>query len=103
MQRAAIGEASDHFSLAGGVLGNGLGAFAHGVLGKLTGQKETHGSLDLPRGDGAPLVVVSKTASFGRDAFEDVIHERVHDGHSLGGNASVGVHLLQHLVDVDAV
>ena len=29
--------------------------------------------------------------------------ERVHDGHALGGDAGVGVHLLEHLVDVDLV
>ena len=89
--------------LAGGVLGDSLGSLTDGVLGKLTGQKKTHCCLNLSGCDGATFVVVSKTASFSRDALEDVIHERVHDRHSLGGNASVGVHLLQHLVDVDGV
>ena len=73
------------------------------MLGQLTGEEETDGGLDLPAGDGRALVVVGKTAGFGGDALEDVVHERVHDGHSLGGDASVGVHLLQHLVDVDGV
>ena len=89
--------------LAGGVLGDGLGTFTDGVLGQLTGQEETDGCLDLPRSDGASLVVVGQTAGFGGDTLEDVVHERVHDRHSLGGDASVRVHLLQHLVDVDAV
>ena len=39
---------------------------------------------------------------FAGDPFEDVVHERVHDAHGLAGDASVGMHLLQHLVDVDA-
>ena len=89
--------------LAGGVLGDGLGAFTDSVLGQLTRQKKPDSSLDLPRSDGASLVVVSQTAGLGGDALEDVVHERVHDGHSLGGDTSVRVHLLQHLVDVDAV
>ena len=89
--------------LACGVLGDGLGAFTDSVLGKLTGQEKPDSGLDLPRSDGASLVVVGKTASFGGDALEDVVHERVHDRHSLGGDTGVWVHLFQHLVDVDAV
>lgn len=73
------------------------------MLGELTGEKETHSSLDLSGGDGGTLVVVGQTGGLGGDALEDVIHERVHDRHGLGGDTSVGVHLLQHLVDVDSV
>ena len=73
------------------------------MLGELTGEKETHSSLDLSGGDGGTLVVVGQTGGLGGDALEDVIHERVHDRHGLGGDTSVGVHLLQHLIDVDSV
>ena len=73
------------------------------MLGQLSGEEETDSSLDLPRGDGGPTVVVSQTGSLGSDALEDVIHERVHDRHGLAGDSSVGVHLLQHFVDVDRV
>ena len=89
--------------LGAGVLGDGLGSLRDGVLGQLSGQEETDGGLDLARGDGGPLVVVSQTASLGGDALEDVVDEGVHDGHGLGGHSGVGVHLLQHLVDVDGV
>ena len=89
--------------LGGGVLGDSLGALGHGVLGQLTGEEQTDGGLDLPRGNGGPLVVVSQTAGLGGDALEDVVHERVHDGHGLGGDTGVGVDLFQHLVDVDGV
>ena len=89
--------------LGGGVFGDSLGSFRYGVLGQLTGEEQSHGSLDLPRGDGASLVVVSETAGFSGDALKDVVHERVHDGHGFGGDASVGVDLLEHLVDVDGV
>ena len=89
--------------LGGGVLGDGLGALGDGVLGQLSGQQKADGSLDFPGGDGGTLVVVGQAGGFGGDALEDVVHEGVHDGHGLGGDTGVGVHLLQHLVDVDAV
>ena len=44
-----------------------------------------------------PLVVVGELAGLGGDPLEEVVDERVHDGHGLGGDAGVGVHLLQHL------
>ena len=89
--------------LGAGVLGDGLGSLGHGVLGQLTGQQKPDGGLDFPGGDGGPPVVVGQTASLGGDALEDVVDEGVHDGHGLGGDASVGVHLLEHFVDVDGV
>ena len=73
------------------------------MLGKLSGEEEPHRGLDLTGGDGRPLVVVGKTGGLGGDALEDVVDEGVHDGHSLGADASVGVDLLEDLVDVDRV
>ena len=90
-------------SLAGGVLGDSLGTLRDGVLGQLTGQEQPDSGLDLPRGDGAPLVVVSETAGLCGDALEDVVHERIHDGHGLRRDSGVRVDLFQHLVDVDGV
>jgi hypothetical protein len=89
--------------LAAGVLGDGFGAFADGMLGQLSGEQEAHGRLDLPTGDGRALVVVRETRGFGGDALEDVVHEAVHDAHGLTGDAGVRVDLLQHLVDVHGV
>ena len=89
--------------LGAGVLGDGLGAFTDGVLGQLTGEEQTDGCLDLSGCDGRPTVVVGQTASLGSDALEDVIDKRVHDAHGLAGHTSIGMYLLQHLVDVDAV
>ena len=89
--------------LGRGVLGDGLGALRDGVLGQLTGQEQPHGGLDFPGGDGGSLVVVGKTGGFGSDTLKDVVDERVHDGHSLGADTSVGVDLLEDLVDVDGV
>ncbi len=73
------------------------------MLGQFTGQDETDGSLDLSARDGGLLVVVRKSARLRGDALEDVVHERVHDGHSLGGDASVGMDLTEDLVDVDGI
>jgi hypothetical protein len=89
--------------LGGGVLGDGFGALRDGVLGEFSGEEKSDGGLDLARGDGGPLVVVGEARGLGRDPLEDVVHEGVHDGHGLGGDAGVGVDLLQHLVDVHRV
>ena len=44
-----------------------------------------------------------KSAGLSCNAFKDVIHEGVHDRHGLGGDTSIRMNLLEHLVDVDAV
>ncbi len=89
--------------LGAGVLGDCLGAFRHGVLGQLTGQKQTDGRLDFPASDGRTLVVVGKTGRLSGDALKNVVDEAVHDGHGFGGDAGVWVDLLQHFVDVNGV
>ena len=85
-----------HLSLGAGVLGDGLGALRHGVLGKLTGKDEANGGLDLAGRHGGLLVVAAQTASLTGGLLKDVVDERVHDGHSAAGDAGVGVHLLEH-------
>ena len=89
--------------LGAGVLGDSLGALRDGVLGELTREEEPDSSLDLTRGDGGPLVVVSESAGLSGDSLEQIVDERVHDAHGLGGDSSVRVDLLQHLVDVDGI
>lgn len=90
-------------SLGAGVLGDGLGALGHGVLGQLPGKQQAHGRLDLPGRDGRALVVMRQARRLASDALEDVVDERVHDAHGLGRDAGVGVDLLQHLVHVHRV
>ena len=46
---------------------------------------------------------MSQTRGLRGDALEDVVHKRVHDRHSLAADASVGVDLFQHLVDVGGI
>ena len=89
--------------LGAGVLGDSLGALRDGVLGELTREEEPDSGLDLAGGDGGPLVVVSQTAGLSSDSLKEIVDERVHDAHGLGGDTSVGVDLLQHLVDVDGI
>ena len=89
--------------LAAGVLRHSLGSFTYGVFSQFTGQKQPDGSLDLARADGRLLVVMGKAGSFGGNALEDVVNERVHDAHGFAGDTSVRVNLLQHFVDVDSI
>uniref|UniRef100_A0A452YPV8 Uncharacterized protein n=1 Tax=Aegilops tauschii subsp. strangulata TaxID=200361 RepID=A0A452YPV8_AEGTS len=90
-------------NLRGGELGDGLGALGDGVLGELPGEDEADGGLDLTGGDGGLLVVAGELGDLPGEFLEDVVDEGVHDGHGLGGDADVGVHLLEHLEDVDLV
>ena len=90
-------------SLSRGELGDGLGAFRDGVLGELTGEDEADGGLDLARGQGGLLVHASELGSLGSNLLKLVGDEGVEDGHGLGGDPGVGVHLLQHLEDVELV
>lgn len=89
--------------LGGGELGDRLGTFRDGVLGKLTGEDETDSRLDLSRRDGRLLVVRSKLRSLSGDALEDVLNERVKNGHGLVRDTGVGVNLLKNTVDVGGV
>ena len=89
--------------LGAGVLGDGLGALTDGVLGQLSREKQTHGSLDFSAGDGGSPVVVGKTAGLGSDSLKDIVDKAVHDGHGLAGDPSVRVDLLQNLVHVDGI
>lgn len=91
------------FLFGAGVLGHRLGSFGNCVLGQFTGEKQTNRGLDLAGRDGASFVVLSQTGSLSTDALEDVVHERVHDGHCLGADPGVGMDLLEDLVDVAAV
>lgn len=89
--------------LAAGVLGDSLGSFADSVLGELSRQKQTYSGLNLSACDCRPLIVVGESGSFSGNPLKDVVDKAVHDRHGLARDTSVGVHLLQHFVNVDAV
>ena len=71
------------------------------MLGELTGEEETDGSLDLAGGKSVLFVVANKTRALRGDLLEDIVDERVHDAHGLLADAGLGVHLLEDTVDVD--
>ena len=83
------------------VFGDGLGSFRDGVSGKFSGEDELDGRLDFSGGQGSPLVEPDELGAFSGDSVEGVVDEGVHDVHGLLGDTDVGVHLLEHLVDVD--
>lgn len=65
------------------------------MLGELTRQDEADGGLDFARRDGGLLIVRSELASLGCDTLEDVVDERVQDGHGAVGDTGVRVDLLE--------
>lgn len=90
-------------NLRGRKFGDGLGAFRHGVLGELTGEGKAHGGLNFPGGKGGTSGVAGAASGFAGEALEQVVDEGVHHAHAALGDTGVGVHLLEHLVDVGAV
>ena len=102
-----------HLLGGGGVLGDGLCALGHGVLGKLTRQDQADAlkqsvkwlrtrviendsrCLDFPRRDGGLLVVCGELGCLTGDALEDVVDEGVQDGHGTVGDTGVWVDLLE--------
>lgn len=85
----------------GAVLGDGLGALADGVLGELTWEEETDGSLDLSGGESVLAVVSDESGALSGDLLEDVVDEGVHDAHGSLGDTGLWVDLLEDSVDVD--
>lgn len=68
---------------------------------QFTGQQKSDSCLDFPTCDGRSLVIMSKTGGLRRNSLENVVHERIHDRHSLGRDTGVRVYLFQNLIDVD--
>jgi len=73
------------------------------VLSQLSREDKADAGLDLAGGDRRLLGVSSQLRSLGGNAFEDVIHERVQNGHGLVGDTRVRMNLLEYFVDVRAV
>ena len=71
------------------------------MLGEFSWEEESDGGLDLSGGESVLLVVSDELGGLSGDLFEDVVDERVHDGHRSLGDTGLWVHLLEHSVDVD--
>ncbi len=52
------------------------------MLGEFTWEEQSDCSLDLAGAQGSLLVVADEARSFEGDSLEDIIDERVHDGHA---------------------
>ncbi len=63
------------------------------MFGELSRKEESNCGLDFSAADGPSLVVFSQPGRLGSNSFEDVVDKGIHDGHGLGGDASVGVDL----------
>ena len=85
------------------VFGDGFGSFTDSVLGQFSRKEKANSSLHLATAYGRFLVVLRESGCFCGNSFEDVVDEAVHNWHSTAWNASVGVDLFEHLVDVDTV
>lgn len=84
----------------GGVLGDSLGSLRDGVLSELTWEEESDSSLDLSGGESVLSVVSNESGGFVGDLLEDVVDERVHDGHGSLGDTGLWVNLLEDSVDI---
>ena len=73
------------------------------MLRQLSRQNQTNSGLDLPSADSALVVHTRQMTSLRHNTLEDIRHERVHHSHSSLGNTAIGMHLLQHTVDVRRV
>ena len=73
------------------------------MLGELTGEDESDGSLHLSGRHGLSPVVLDKASSFTGDSVESVSDKGVEDRHRSLGHSSVRVDLLENAVDVDVV
>jgi hypothetical protein len=63
------------------------------MLGELSRQDKTDGSLDLSGRDRTTLVVSSKLGCLSSDSLKDIVYERVHNRHGLVGDSGVWVNL----------
>uniref|UniRef100_J3NB72 Uncharacterized protein n=1 Tax=Oryza brachyantha TaxID=4533 RepID=J3NB72_ORYBR len=79
------------------------GALGDGVLGELAGEDEADRGLDLPGGDGGLLVVPGELGGLTSELLKNVVDEGIHDRHGLRGDPDIGMHLLEHLEDVNLV
>ena len=83
------------------VFGDSLSAFRDGVSGELSGEDELDSRLDLSGRKSSSLVESDQLGALSGDSVEGVMDEGVDDVHGFLGDADVGVHLLEHLVDID--
>lgn len=85
------------------VFSDSLGGFTYGMLAQFTGQDKTYSSLNLFARDSAAFIVASQFAALMGDAFKNIIHKAIHNGHSLLANVDFWMALAKNFEDVAAV
>ena len=73
------------------------------MLGELTGENQSDGSLDLARTEDSLSVVSDQATSLRSDLLEGVVDQRVQDRDGSLADSDLGVNLLQDSDDVGAV
>lgn len=76
------------------VLGHCLGALSYSVLSELTRKRKTHSGLYLDGGDGS---LVRDHVQYGSNLLNEGMNDGINNRHGLVADASVWVHLLEHL------
>ena len=71
------------------------------MLSEFSRKEESDGGLDLSGGESVLLVVSDELGRLGGNLLENVVDERVHDGHGFLGDSGFWVNLLEDSVDVD--
>ena len=71
------------------------------MLSEFSRKEKSDGSLDLSGGESMLFVISDELGRLGGNLLENVVDERVHDGHGFLGDSSLWVNLLQDSVDVD--
>lgn len=70
---------------------------------KHTGKQQSNGRLNFARRQRRLFVVTNETTRFGRDTFENIVHERIHNRHCSTRNAGIRMHLTQYFVNIRRV
>ncbi|GIM08848.1 hypothetical protein Vretimale_12811, partial [Volvox reticuliferus] len=68
---------------------------------QLARQDQAHSGLNLARRDGGLLNIAAQPGGLSSNFLEDVIIKAVHNRHGLGADAGIGMHLLQHLENIE--
>ena len=71
------------------------------MLGELSWKEESDSGLDLSGGESVFLIISDELSGLSGNLLENVVDERVHDGHGFLGDSGFWVDLLEDSVDID--
>ena len=73
------------------------------MLGELTWEDKSDGSLDLSGSEDSLVIISNETAGFSGDLLEGIVDQRVQDGDGSLADTDLGVNLFQDSDDVSAI